>query len=221
MLSTSSMYWRYFVRFSVIFAAASHLWTTFECCWAYYVPPPPFSRATKLPNEVYEWRGQKIRYQVAEPVKKSRNTASQSKAPTVILVHGLFVNSDHWRKTLKGLSEGGYRTFAIDLLGCGYSSKPPANSVDAKTINGENFRFLDQNTGKETQEKKSNFQRYQSVLRDVTLGTPQGTFTTIRLRSLYNQLIYSSCSCFFRRALPSRKIALCFRTDILRFRCTN
>lgn len=209
MLSTSSMYWGYFVRFLVTFAATSHLLTTFECCCAYYVPPPPFSRATKLPNEVYEWRGQKIRYQVAEPVKKSQNTASKS-APTVILVHGLFVNSDHWRKTLKGLSEGGYRTFAIDLLGCGYSSKPPANSVDAKNINGENFRFLDQDTKEETQDKKSKFRRYQSVLRDVTLGTPQGTFTTICLRSMYNHLIYSTCSCYFLREFPSYKFCVIF-----------
>jgi len=139
------------------------------------VPPPPFSRATKLPNKVYEWRGQKIRYQVAEPAANSPTSATSQSAPTVILVHGLFVNSDHWRKTLKGLSEGGYRTFAIDLLGCGYSSKPPASSVTAKSINGENLRFIDQEISDETQpSKKSKFQRYHSILRDVTLGTPQG-----------------------------------------------
>jgi pimeloyl-ACP methyl ester carboxylesterase len=129
---------------------------------------------------VYEWRGQKIRYQVAEPVKNSPISATSQSAPTVILVHGLFVNSDHWRKTLKGLSEGGYRTFAIDLLGCGYSSKPSASSVSAKSINGENLRFFDQEIGEETQpSKNSKFQRYHSILRNVTLGTPQGR--------LYNQ----------------------------------
>lgn len=156
-------------------------------CWAYYVPPPAISRATNLPNEIYEWRGQKIRYQVAEPAFETNSIATQL-APTVILIHGLFVNSDHWRKTLKGLSEGGYRTYAIDLLGCGYSSKPPAASMDARIINGENFRFIDEEAvdfrlpgenGSHMSNKKSKYQRYQSIIRDVTLGTPKGMYIRI------------------------------------------
>jgi hypothetical protein len=54
---------------------------------AYHVMPPSVSRATKLPNKIYDWRGQKIRYQVAEPKNKDKN------APSVLLIHGLFVNS--------------------------------------------------------------------------------------------------------------------------------
>lgn len=141
-------------------------------CWAYYVPPPSFSRATNLPNEVFEWRGQKIRYQVAK--------AESPSAPTAILIHGLFVNSDHWRKTLKGLSAAGYNAYAIDLLGYGYSSKPPRESTDARKVNGENSRFFAEGeaipSGKASESRfsKSNKQKYQSVLRDVRLGTSTG-----------------------------------------------
>jgi pimeloyl-ACP methyl ester carboxylesterase len=59
-------------------------------------------------------------------------------------VHGLFVNSDHWRKTIKSLSEeGGYNVYALDLWGYGYSSKPPYDSPEAQAVNGENGRFND------------------------------------------------------------------------------
>jgi hypothetical protein len=153
-------------------------------CLAYFVPPPAFSRATKLPNEIYEWRGQKIRYQVAEPVTGT----SAASAPTVILIHGLFVNSDHWRKTLKGLSEAGYRAYAIDLLGCGYSSKPPRMSMEATMLNGENSRFFDESRAgvsrideADTSSAKSKNQKYQSILHDVTLGTSSGKFYNVWL----------------------------------------
>eukprot|EP00537_Pseudo-nitzschia_pungens_P010656 CAMPEP_0172393024 /NCGR_PEP_ID=MMETSP1061-20121228/9002_1 /TAXON_ID=37318 /ORGANISM="Pseudo-nitzschia pungens, Strain cf. pungens" /LENGTH=111 /DNA_ID=CAMNT_0013123985 /DNA_START=106 /DNA_END=437 /DNA_ORIENTATION=- len=62
-----------------------------------YTPPvpPPISPATNLPNELYQWKeGQQIRYQRAGPLD----------GKPVLLVHGLFVNSDHWRKTIEGLA---------------------------------------------------------------------------------------------------------------------
>ena len=80
---------------------------------------PTYSPATGLKNNFYTWRGQQIRYQVTGP-----EDAEQS----ALLVHGLFVNSDHWRKTLKGLEEMNIRAYAIDLLGNGYSSKPGRNN---------------------------------------------------------------------------------------------
>ena len=59
-----------------------------------------------------------------------------------MLVHGLFVNSDHWRHTLKGLAEAGYTAYALDLLGCGYSSKPsPSCAESRELVCGELGRF--------------------------------------------------------------------------------
>lgn len=116
--------------------------------------PPKISPATSLPNLFYDWKGdQKIRYQVTGP----------EDGEPVVLVHGLFVNSDHWRKTLKGLAENGYRAYALDLWGCGYSSKPPRDSAEAQNVNGENGRF--ENDG--------------SVLKSAELGTANGKDTRV------------------------------------------
>ena len=59
----------------------------------------------------------------------------------LLLVHGLFVNSDHWRKSLVDLGNQGYQVYALDLLGCGYSDKPNRNSVVAQKLNAEITRF--------------------------------------------------------------------------------
>ncbi|KAL7551833.1 hypothetical protein ACHAWF_015033 [Thalassiosira exigua] len=106
---------------------------------------PPRSPATSLPNEIYSWRGHAVRYQASGPPDADR---------AVLLVHGLFVNSDHWRKALTGLndaspgggrSEGkkkGVRVYALDLLGSGWSSKPARDCPVASAANGENGRFV-------------------------------------------------------------------------------
>ena len=122
-----------------------------------YTPPvpPKISPATNLPNQIYKWRNQQIRYQRAGPVSGT----------PVVLVHGLFVNSDHWRKTIKALSSEGYNVHALDLWGYGYSSKPPYDSQEAQAVNGENGRFNDE---------------YPAVLPNVALGNANGKGTRIR-----------------------------------------
>jgi len=129
----------------------------------FHTPAPAYSPATGLNNELYEWKnGQKIRYQVAGSGEK-----------TALLVHGLFVNSDHWRKTLQFLAENGYRAYAIDLLGSGYSSKPPRDSMEAKLLCGESRRNVER-------------------LKQVSLGTASGGTRTADvelrhpLQSCYN-----------------------------------
>ncbi len=122
-----------------------------------YAPPvpPKISPATNLPNQIYKWRNQQIRYQRAGPTS----------GKPVVLVHGLFVNSDHWRKTIKALSSEGYNVHALDLWGYGYSSKPPYDSPEAQAVNGENGRFNDE---------------YPDVLPNVELGNANGKGTRIR-----------------------------------------
>jgi pimeloyl-ACP methyl ester carboxylesterase len=71
----------------------------------------------------------KMRYTMTEPPPGSVATAP------VVCVHGFGGNADQWRKNTPVLSlEGGHRTYAIDLLGYGYSDKPdprlkPVNSI--------------------------------------------------------------------------------------------
>jgi pimeloyl-ACP methyl ester carboxylesterase len=83
-------------------------------------------------NEFWKWRGQDIRFVVHGALNKE--------GPCVILVHGLFVNADHFRKNGPALADAGFRVFSIDLLGSGYSSKPDPYSEEAKQISGENGR---------------------------------------------------------------------------------
>lgn len=91
-----------------------------------------------------------MRYQVSGPEDADH---------ILLLVHGLFVNSDHWRKTLTGLqslsdelnsndensgkANKTYRIYALDLLGSGWSSKPFRDDPNAQKVNGENGRFND------------------------------------------------------------------------------
>ena len=111
------------------------------------------------------WRGQQIRYQVAGP-----RDAEQ----VAVLVHGLFVNADHWRRTLTGLAEAGYRVYALDLLGSGWSSKPSRHSDVAKRLNGENGRFEGSSGSSEDEPMLAGKTRGPPVLKDIELGTAAG-----------------------------------------------
>ena len=56
---------------------------------------PPVS-PTGVANKLWSWRGFNIRYQEVG--------ASNADGPVCILVHGLFVNADHWRRNLPALA---------------------------------------------------------------------------------------------------------------------
>jgi pimeloyl-ACP methyl ester carboxylesterase len=113
------------------------------------------SPATGCKNKFYTWRAnQKIRYQTAGPIT----------GEPLLLVHGLFVNSDHWRKTITYMASQGYHVFALDLFGCGYSDKPDRDSDVAQQCNGESGRFNESTP---------------SVVRGVELGTANGKATRI------------------------------------------
>jgi len=143
-------------------------------------PPPPLkipsiSPATGLPNQLYTWKeGQNIRYQCCGPTD----------GPPVLLVHGLFVNCDHWRKTLPALGQAGYRAYAIDLLGCGYSDKPAIGSAVAERLCGEVFRFETEiitaptttNGNEDNNVEKDNMKSRirPAILKQIPLGSAQG-----------------------------------------------
>jgi pimeloyl-ACP methyl ester carboxylesterase len=60
----------------------------------------------------WTWRDRTIRYTV-------RGTGRP-----LVLVHGFGASIGHWRHNIPALAEGGYRVFALDLLGFGASEKP-------------------------------------------------------------------------------------------------
>ena len=51
----------------------------------------------------------------------------------MLLVHGFGANADHWRKNTPVLGSWG-QAFAIDLLGYGYSDKPPPSKSEPNQI---------------------------------------------------------------------------------------
>ena len=69
----------------------------------------------------------------------------------------MFVNADHFRRNLPALEKAGFRAYAIDLLGNGYSSKPDPYAEESRAISGENGRV-----------------EVESGLSNVELGTPSG-----------------------------------------------
>ena len=52
------------------------------------------------------------------PIYRSRNRSP------LILIHGFGASIGHWRQNIPPLAAGGYRVFALDLLGFGASAKP-------------------------------------------------------------------------------------------------
>ncbi|NDJ17321.1 alpha/beta fold hydrolase [Myxacorys almedinensis A] len=67
------------------------------------------------PGQYWNWRQQQIYY-----VKAGERRLDRS---PLLLVHGFGASTDHWRKTISGLSAE-FEVWAIDLLGFGRSSKP-------------------------------------------------------------------------------------------------
>lgn len=63
----------------------------------------------------WNWQGHKIQYTVMGMGKP------------LLLIHGFGASLGHWRKNIPVLAEGGYRVFALDLLGFGGSDKPTHN----------------------------------------------------------------------------------------------
>eukprot|EP01040_Poterioochromonas_malhamensis_P016742 gene16742-19083_t len=58
------------------------------------------------------------------PVAMNPNGDQLQVVPSVLFVHGFGGNADQFRKNLPSLASQGYPSYAIDLLGYGYSDKP-------------------------------------------------------------------------------------------------
>jgi pimeloyl-ACP methyl ester carboxylesterase len=66
-----------------------------------------------LETATWTWKGYRIQWAV------------MGAGQPLLLVHGFGASIGHWRKNLPVLAVGGYRVFAIDLLGFGGSEKAP------------------------------------------------------------------------------------------------
>jgi pimeloyl-ACP methyl ester carboxylesterase len=64
-------------------------------------------------KSTWNWNGHQIVYTVT------------GAGQPLCLIHGFGASIDHWRKNIPVLAEGGYRVYALDLLGFGGSDKAP------------------------------------------------------------------------------------------------
>ncbi|VXD18375.1 Hydrolase, alpha/beta fold family domain protein [Planktothrix serta PCC 8927] len=73
---------------------------------------PPKIATTRFEPLTWTWKGHQIQYTV------------QGSGHPLVLIHGFGASIGHWRQNISVLAEGGYRVFALDLLGFGASAKP-------------------------------------------------------------------------------------------------
>ena len=83
-------------------------------------------------SSFWRWRGHDVRFCTAGVVENPD-------APALVLVHGFGGNADHWRKNTGVLAAAGYRVYAVDLLGYGYSSKPSPGALGSLPNSVYNF----------------------------------------------------------------------------------
>eukprot|EP00667_Euglena_gracilis_P008430 EG_transcript_8537 len=83
-------------------------------------------RETEIRPGVFEgywvWNGHRIRYH-----------RSGTGGPAILFVHGFGANADHWRQNVAPLGNAS-QTFAVDLLGYGYSDKPTPCKETPNTV---------------------------------------------------------------------------------------
>lgn len=75
----------------------------------------PLTSPSTLEPLTWQWQNHHVKYIV------------KGTGLPLVLVHGFGASIGHWRKNIPALAEGGYRVFALDLLGFGGSDKAPVD----------------------------------------------------------------------------------------------
>jgi pimeloyl-ACP methyl ester carboxylesterase len=82
---------------------------------------------------------ERSRFVVVDGVRVHYQEAGFASRPPVILIHGFTASTLVWSEVLMPIAEAGFRVIAPDLMGFGFSEKPPAGEY---TIEGHARRLI-------------------------------------------------------------------------------
>ena len=83
-----------------------------------------------------------MRYLYAAPSNSKSSDPENTTVPTVLLLHGVLGYSFSWRFTIPALSRQ-FRVFAPDMLGLGFSDRPPKLDVCMPAVASRVLQFMD------------------------------------------------------------------------------
>lgn len=90
-------------------------------------------RGERVPGAMsrwWRWKGRLCHYNMALPHPESCDhdqitSASKSRDPALVFVHGFGASADHFRRNMKDLADEGFKVYALTMPGFGRSEKPP------------------------------------------------------------------------------------------------
>ena len=85
----------------------------------------PSRNPVGIPSRLWRWRGCQVRYQAL---------GEKTGGCSVLMVHGLLVNADHWRRNLPALAQQGLEVYALDLVGGGYTAGQAPNGEEGRQL---------------------------------------------------------------------------------------
>lgn len=96
------------------------------------------SHATSLPH------ADRSRFVEVDRIRVHYQEASRPDAPVILLIHGFCASNFIWSEVLLAVADAGYRVIAPDLIGYGFSEKPPRGEYTIKAQAQTIIRLMDQ-----------------------------------------------------------------------------
>ena len=84
------------------------------------------SHATSLPH------ADRSRFVEVDRIRVHYQEAGRPDAPVILLIHGFCASSFIWSDVLLAVADAGYHVIAPDLIGYGFSEKPPRGEYTIK-----------------------------------------------------------------------------------------
>ena len=107
-----------------LIAATFALSTCLAGCLSFHPGKPP---GTPKLGEFAQVGGETIRFVDTGNPERDTSAANKTSKGNVVLVHGFGATIEEWLGVIPALKNDGYRVLALDLLGHGWSGRPPGD----------------------------------------------------------------------------------------------